>query len=231
MNFGLGQNDNLNMMNNMFIMLQNMRNGLMTSQNVIVNNPDTGSNTIIQNNNTNLNNFFSMVSTSNNYNNFLPFHFHPNINFDFSPLESLDRKNINRNESLDVKSDIDKILWNNKSINSENKNIEKILNYIPFTEIQDPPKNSTDNPHCVICLNDFQLKEKVSALPCCHSFHTKCLDNWITRSAKCPVCKFEVTLKNLIGEDFIKEMEDKIKKTKENKCKKHIECKRSKLNK
>ena len=66
------------------------------------------------------------------------------------------------------------------------------------------------------------------------------MDDWITRNAKCPVCKFEVTLKNLLGEDFIrqqlkriedekkeKERIEKEKREKELKEKKEIEKKKN----
>ena len=130
------------------------------------------------------------------------------INFaDFS----LDRKDIKRDENLDVKMDVDNILKSRGNLDSKNKDVQYILNYIPFTVIKDAPKSLNDEPRCLICLCDFEVGEKVSALPCCHCFHTKCLDEWIVRNAKCPICKFEITLKNLIGEDIIKENMKRIK--------------------
>lgn len=47
--------------------------------------------------------------------------------------------------------------------------------------------NSTS---CSICLEDFDLKEKVRVLPCGHLFHTECILPWLTtRVANCPLCK------------------------------------------
>jgi len=133
------------------------------------------------------------------------------INFaDFS----LDRKDIKRDENLDVKMDVDNILKSRGNLDSKNKDVQYILNYIPFTVIKDAPKSLDDEPRCLICLCDFEVGEKVSALPCCHCFHTKCLDEWIVRNAKCPICKFEITLKNLIGEDIIKEHMKRIEEAK-----------------
>ena len=126
-----------------------------------------------------------------------------------------DKKDIKRNESLDVKMDVDNLLKLNKNeIDNKNNNIQYILNYIPFTTIKDVPEKKGDGPHCLVCLCGFEVGEKVSALPCFHCFHTKCIDEWIIRKPKCPVCKFEITLKNLIGEDIIKEHLKMIEKAK-----------------
>ena len=128
--------------------------------------------------------------------------------------DNIDKKDIKRNESLDVKMDVDNLLKSKNELDRKNKNIQYILNYIPFTIIKDVPEKKEDEPHCLICLCNYEVGEKVSALPCFHTFHTKCIDEWITRSAKCPVCKFQITLKNLIGEDFIKEHLKLIEKAK-----------------
>ena len=129
-------------------------------------------------------------------------------------IMSLDRKDIKRDENLDVKMDVDKLLKENRKLDNKNKDIQYILNYIPFTILKEKPKKKGDEPNCLICLSDFEVGEKVSALPCFHCYHTKCLDEWIIRNAKCPVCKYEITLKNLIGEDIIKEHKKKQKKRK-----------------
>ena len=128
--------------------------------------------------------------------------------------DNLDKKDVKRNESLDVKMDVDNLLKSKKELETKNKDIQYILNYIPFTIIKDVPKKKGDEPHCLICLCDFEVGEKVSSLPCFHCFHTKCIDEWIIRSPKCPICKFEITLKNLIGEDIIKEHLKLIEKAK-----------------
>ena len=120
--------------------------------------------------------------------------------------------------------DVDNILKNKKTLEDKNKDVQYILNYIPFTIIKDTPKVN-DEPHCLICLNNFEIDEKVSALPCCHCFHTKCLDEWIMRNAKCPICKLEITLKNLIGEDTIKEYMKRIEDTRKEEERKEKERK------
>jgi hypothetical protein len=136
------------------------------------------------------------------------------IRYTFDDDDNLRKKDIKRNESLDVKMDVDNLLKSKKELEKKNKDIQYILNYIPFTIIKDVPKKKGDEPHCLVCLCDFELEEKVSSLPCFHCFHTKCIDEWIIRNPRCPICKFEVTLRNLIGEEFIKEHLKLIEKAK-----------------
>ena len=45
-------------------------------------------------------------------------------------------------------------------------------------------------PTCSICLEDFVEGEKISVLPCKHSFHYKCIVPWLgSKNSCCPICK------------------------------------------
>ena len=41
---------------------------------------------------------------------------------------------------------------------------------------------------CAICL-DTQSCEHIAFLPCGHSFHNLCIEIWIAKKKKCPICK------------------------------------------
>ena len=49
-----------------------------------------------------------------------------------------------------------------------------------------------DKQSCSICLENFQMKDKVRTLPCCHIFHMKCIDRWLKGNASCPICKHDI---------------------------------------
>ena len=82
----------------------------------------------------------------------------------------------------------------------KNKDYKTIMKFLPIWEIRDNKKNDNNN-YCVICLYEFQIGEKISALPCLHIFHYDCIKNWLKNELSCPVCKFEVTLRSIIGEN------------------------------
>jgi hypothetical protein len=85
------------------------------------------------------------------------------------------------------------ILPGRSNLNSINENP---INF-PEIVIQDINKLEEANRKCMICLEDFKSKEKVTALPCIHFFHTQCITEWIERKNECPVCKFELTQQNI----------------------------------
>ena len=85
-------------------------------------------------------------------------------------------------------------------ISEKNKDYETILKFLPIWEVVQC-KRSINNNNCVICLSEFQIGEKIAALPCLHIFHYDCIKSWLKTDLICPVCKFEVTLKSIIGEN------------------------------
>mmetsp|Transcript_73971 Transcript_73971/g.176050 ORF Transcript_73971/g.176050 Transcript_73971/m.176050 type:complete len:293 (-) Transcript_73971:105-983(-) len=53
---------------------------------------------------------------------------------------------------------------------------------------------------CMVCLESFQAKDELRILPCLHRYHKGCVDEWLSRSAECPVCKFDITRTSFSGE-------------------------------
>jgi len=42
---------------------------------------------------------------------------------------------------------------------------------------------------CSVCMDAFKLGEVVKKLPCCHMFHTPCIEPWLQLHNTCPVCR------------------------------------------
>ena len=82
--------------------------------------------------------------------------------------------------------------------NRNNSQGKHAINHFPEIVIEDVGKLDEVNKKCVICLEEFKNKEKVTALPCIHLFHTPCIKDWLKKQKICPICKFELTQENLI---------------------------------
>jgi len=46
---------------------------------------------------------------------------------------------------------------------------------------------------CVVCMADFEAREELRILPCCHRYHRACIDVWLGRNRHCPICKHDIT--------------------------------------
>lgn len=41
---------------------------------------------------------------------------------------------------------------------------------------------------CVICMVEFSKGDSIRFLPCLHTYHVHCIDDWLMRSFICPSC-------------------------------------------
>eukprot|EP01060_Flectonema_neradi_P001130 TRINITY_DN10677_c0_g2_i2.p1 TRINITY_DN10677_c0_g2~~TRINITY_DN10677_c0_g2_i2.p1 ORF type:complete len:201 (+),score=41.00 TRINITY_DN10677_c0_g2_i2:131-733(+) len=47
--------------------------------------------------------------------------------------------------------------------------------------------------NCSICLSPFKVRQNLKKLPCSHTFHSQCLDRWLSEYNKfCPLCKYSI---------------------------------------
>ena len=95
-----------------------------------------------------------------------------------------------------------------------------------FAEDRDAVKNSTATPNaviqqlpamvlvrpsqledsegarldCIVCCEQFQLKERVTGLGCCHHiFHQECICLWLNVRSTCPICRSPVVTRVAAG--------------------------------
>lgn len=40
-------------------------------------------------------------------------------------------------------------------------------------------RSDLDQTSCVVCMCDFESRQLLRVLPCCHEFHAKCVDKWL----------------------------------------------------
>lgn len=48
--------------------------------------------------------------------------------------------------------------------------------------------DGTKKGECVICMMELVTGEEVRYLPCMHTYHAVCIDDWLLRSLTCPSC-------------------------------------------
>lgn len=70
---------------------------------------------------------------------------------------------------------------------------QKRLVQLPHVTIseEDLTKEST-NAECAICLREQAVGEEATKLPCGHLFCRGCIEDWLSRSCACPVCRYEL---------------------------------------
>ncbi|PPD68958.1 hypothetical protein GOBAR_DD34157 [Gossypium barbadense] len=49
-----------------------------------------------------------------------------------------------------------------------------------------------DQEDCMICLEELEVGFYASRMPCSHTFHGDCIENWLKQSHYCPFCRFEM---------------------------------------
>ncbi|CAD7965627.1 unnamed protein product [Amoebophrya sp. A25] len=45
---------------------------------------------------------------------------------------------------------------------------------------------------CVLCLVDFESEDLVVRMPCLHTFHVACVEEWVTTNGTCPTCSLDI---------------------------------------
>lgn len=59
--------------------------------------------------------------------------------------------------------------------------------------ITDLDTSTHHDVECQICLIDFSDGDEIRALPCCHQFHTTCVDPWFHGHTSCPACRHDLS--------------------------------------
>lgn len=46
---------------------------------------------------------------------------------------------------------------------------------------------------CCVCLEEVCVQQKVRTLPCLHTFHAECAEEWLKKKKVCPLCQFSIS--------------------------------------
>ncbi|KAK9108715.1 hypothetical protein Sjap_016775 [Stephania japonica] len=64
---------------------------------------------------------------------------------------------------------------------------------LPSINYKVPTNQDGNTDQCVICRLDYEDGETLTKLPCKHSYHPECINNWLQINKVCPVCSAEVS--------------------------------------
>jgi len=73
---------------------------------------------------------------------------------------------------------------------------QEVINALERRVFERDPESQSGNVQsddCAICLTRFENGETLRVLPCQHSFHTECIDQWLGAHRTCPMCRVDVT--------------------------------------
>ena len=77
------------------------------------------------------------------------------------------------------------------NMGSVNKGLTK-NQFEKLPEVKYDKDKYSENYQCIICMEEFKIKEKVKLLPCGHIFHKNCIKEWLLKQKSCPFCKSEI---------------------------------------
>jgi hypothetical protein len=56
----------------------------------------------------------------------------------------------------------------------------------------DDTEGSDDEPHCSVCLCEYEDGDNLVSLPCKHIYHDDCITSWTDHNKKCPLCNYDL---------------------------------------
>ncbi len=57
---------------------------------------------------------------------------------------------------------------------------------------EDDHGDDSEEPHCSICLCEYEGGDACVKLPCHHIYHDECISSWTMNHTKCPLCNLEL---------------------------------------
>ncbi len=133
-----------------------------------------------------------------------PIHNNPNNNQEDEDVDDDDEENNNQNE-INEQPLNSSIIFNTLMMNFAGNLLSELVN-IPVQEnvvctLDETEKNKLEkvilennlDKCCSVCMDELEKDNEVINLPCGHTFHSHCIEEWLSKyNYNCPVCKKEV---------------------------------------
>jgi len=68
----------------------------------------------------------------------------------------------------------------------------EIDNHTASWVVDDVSKLPEELRSCCVCLEDVCCGHSVRTLPCLHTFHSECAEEWLKKKKVCPLCQFSI---------------------------------------
>nr|CAB3490881.1 unnamed protein product [Digitaria exilis] len=86
---------------------------------------------------------------------------------------------------------------------------EEAIAALPETTVGDGDgETKGKEAECAVCLEDYQVGDKLRTMPCSHGFHERCILPWLHVSRLCPLCRFALPAAAAEAESLVDEEEE-----------------------
>ncbi|XP_038997355.1 E3 ubiquitin-protein ligase RNF181-like [Hibiscus syriacus] len=83
---------------------------------------------------------------------------------------------------------------NNSMVPANESSVRKMLKRVCLEDESEGSKKKrrVKGEDCIICLEEIEVGSTASQMPCSHTFHGHCIENWLKESHYCPLFRFEL---------------------------------------
>jgi len=101
-------------------------------------------------------------------------------------------------------SDEAKAAWTKFSYKAARDKVESRRGSYGSVAQEDTLKLASDEePHCSICLGEYEEGEELTKLPCSHIYHDECIGSWTQHHIRCPLCNYNLETSGVAAEESV----------------------------
>ena len=101
-------------------------------------------------------------------------HTHHRRNLNFDNFESIYEESYNQQKNEDEIRNLPTFIVDDSYLDKIQRNKEECMK------------------KCVICMEEFVIKDELKTLPCFHIYHKNCINEWLRNNMNCVICKTEI---------------------------------------